>query len=172
METTRHDEVAPCLLPAGHRRDGGSCSGSTTGNWVSVQACASRFWELRCGPRPECCLWSTGQAPDCPSPGAVRSCTERLQETLISPEAGHCLWTCVPGAGPDSASGDGVRGRVWAEGSAGLPEAQPGAPPRHGEFWGPVLPGASASKGLSAICLLLIYTCVLTCERTCIHTHT
>ena len=54
------------------------------GEEVSVQACVPRFWELRCGPSPEWCLWSTGHAPDCPSPGAVHSCVERLQETLTS----------------------------------------------------------------------------------------
>ena len=144
METTQHDEVAPCLVPAGYHRDRGSCSGSTMGNWVSIQACASRFWKLRCGPRPEWCQWSTGQVPDCPSPGAVHSSTERLQETLISPEAGHCLRTCVLGAGLDSSSGDGVRGGVWAEGSAGLPEAQPGGrPPPRGVL------GPRAARGFS-----------------------
>ena len=149
MGTAQHDEVAPRLLPAEHRRDRGSCSGSVMGNGVSVQARAARFWELRCGPRPEWCLWSTGQAPDRPSPGAVHWCAERLQETLTNPEASHCLQTCIPGAGLDSASGDRVGG-----GSSG----------------GQVLPGASASKGLLAICLLLVYTCVLVCTH--MHTHT
>lgn len=53
MGTAQHNEVAPRLLLAGHRRDRGSCSGSMMGNRVSVQACAARFWELCCGPSPE-----------------------------------------------------------------------------------------------------------------------
>lgn len=171
MGTAQHDEVAPRLLPAGHRRDRGSCSGSVMGNGVSVQARAARFWELRCGPRPEWCLWSTGQAPDRPSPGAVHWCAERLQETLTNPEASHCLQTCIPGAGLDSALGDRVGG-----GSSGPRALQASLKPSlgrrlgGGSSGGQVLPGASASKGLLAICLLLVYTCVLVCTH--MHTHT
>lgn len=172
MGTAQHDEVVPPLLPAGHRRDRVSCSGSVMGNGVSVQARAARFWELRCGPRPEWWLWSTGQAPERPSPGAVHWCAERLQETLTNPEASHCLQTCIPGAGLDSASGDRVGGGVWAQGSAGLPEAQPGA---HPHLWavlgarcclGPQPERACwpfASFSFIPVCL---------CVHTHVHTHT